>query len=60
MFWQCLQSGLVPFIITEELRLFYYRGLQHWGQLNGYLRDTCLTAQDQYKALLTYFKIKFN
>ena len=58
MFWQCLQSGHVPFIITEELRLFYYRGLQHWGHLNGYLRDTCLTAQDQYKALLKYFKIK--
>lgn len=58
MFWQCLQSNLVPFIITEELRLFYYRGLQHWGHLNDYLRDTCLTAQDQYKALLEYFKIK--
>ena len=59
MFWHCLQSGHVPFIITEELRLFYYRGLQHWGHLNGYLRDTCLTAQDQYKALLKYFKIKY-
>ncbi len=58
MFWQCLQSNHVPFIITEELRLFYYRGLQHWGHLNDYLRDTCLTAQDQYKALLEYFKIK--
>ena len=57
MFWQCLQSGHVPFIITEELRFFYYRGLQNWGQLNGYLRDTCLTAQDHYKALLEYFKI---
>ena len=59
MFWQCLHSGHVPFVITEELRLFYYRGLQHWGYLNDYLRDTCLTAQDQYKALLEYFKIKF-
>lgn len=59
MFWQCLQSNHVPFIITEELRLFYYRGLQHWGHLNDYLRDTCLTAQDQYKALLEYFKIKY-
>lgn len=58
MFWQCLQSGHVPFIITDELRLFYYRGLQKWGHINGYLRDTCLTAQDQYKALLSYFKIK--
>ena len=59
MFWQCLQSGIVPFIITEELRLYYYRGIQNWGNLNGYLRDTCLTAQDHYKALLDYFKIKY-
>lgn len=60
MFWQCLQSGHVPFIITDELRLFYYRGLQKWDHINGYLLDTCLTAQDQYKALLKYFKIKYN
>ena len=59
MFWQCLQATIVPFIITEELRLFYYRGLQNWGQTNGFLRDTCLTAQDSYKALLDYFKIKY-
>ena len=58
-FWQCLQRGIVPFIITEELRLYYYRGIQHWGNINGYLRDTCLTAQDHYKALLDYFKIKY-
>ena len=60
LFWQCLQSGIVPFIITEELRLFYYRGLQNWGHINGYLTDTCLTAQDQYKKLLDYFNIKYN
>ncbi len=59
MFWQCLQSGEVPFIITEELRLFYYRGIQNWGQINGFLRDTCLTAQDQYKAFLDYFGIRY-
>ena len=59
MFWQCLQAGEVPFIITEELRLFYYRGIQHWGQVNGFLRDTCLTAQDQYKASLDYFGIRY-
>ena len=58
LFWQCLQNGIVPFIITEDLRLYYYRGIQNWGQTNGYLRDTCLTAQDQYAALLDYFKIK--
>lgn len=57
--WQCLQNGIVPFIITEDLRLYYYRGIQNWGIINGYLRDTCLTAQDNYKDLLKYFRIKF-
>lgn len=57
LFWQCLQAGIVPFIITEDLRLFYYRGIQNWGKINGYLRDTCLTAQDGFKALLDYFGI---
>lgn len=59
MFWQCLQAGIVPFIVTEDLRLFYYRGIQHWGDVNGYLRDTCLTAQDSFRTLLDYFKIKY-
>jgi len=57
IFWQCLQAGITPFIITEELRLFYYRGIQNWGKINGFLTDTCLTAQDQYQQLLQYFKI---
>lgn len=57
MFWQCLQHNIVPFIITEELRMFYYRGLQNWGHVNGYLHDTCLTAQDEYKKLMEYFRI---
>lgn len=59
LLWQCLQSGIVPFIITEELRLYYYRGLQEWGHVNGFLRDTCLTAQDHFRVLLDYFKIKY-
>lgn len=59
LFWQCLQASIVPFIITEKLRLFYYRGIQSWGKTNGYLTDTCLTAQDEYKAVLDYFKIKY-
>ena len=59
IFWQCLQAAIVPFIISEDLRLFYYRGLQNWGHVNGYLRDTCLTAQDKYKAALDYFGIKY-
>ncbi|MBP5667272.1 MAG: Fic family protein [Salinivirgaceae bacterium] len=59
LFWQCLQAGIVPFIITEDLRLYYYRGIQNWGRVNGYLRDTCLSAQDNYKAVLDYFGIAY-
>ncbi len=59
LFWQCLQTGIVPFIITEDLRLYYYRGIQNWGRVNGYLRDTCLSAQDNYKAVLDYFGIDY-
>ena len=59
LLWQCLQSTHVPFVITEDLRLFYYRGIQNWGSINGYLRDTCLTAQDNFKLSLDYFKIKY-
>jgi Fic family protein len=59
MFKECLANRHVPFIITDELKMFYYRGLREWGHLNGYLNDTCLTAQDNYKVLLDYFKIKY-
>lgn len=59
MFKECLHGGIVPFIITDELKLFYYRGLREWGHIDGYLTDTCLTAQDQYKAALDYFRIKY-
>ena len=37
----------------------YYRGLREWGHINGFLTDTCLTAQDQYKSLLNYFNITY-
>ena len=57
MFKQCLQSGIVPFIITDELKAFYYRGLREWPQLPGYLRDTCLSAQDDYRAMIQYFRV---
>jgi Fic family protein len=59
MFKECLANGIVPFIITDELKMFYYRGLREWGHINGFLTDTCLTAQDQYKSLLNYFKISY-
>ena len=59
MFKECLANDIVPFIITDELKMFYYRGLRKWGHINGYLTDTCLTAQDQYKDLLKYFKVAY-
>lgn len=59
LFKECLANGHVPFIITDELKMFYYRGLQQWPHIKGYLMDTCLTAQDNYKALLDYFKVKY-
>lgn len=59
MFKECLACNFVPFIITEPLRLFYYRGLREWPTTHGYLRDTCLTAQDHYKTLLDYFRISY-
>lgn len=59
MFKECLANGFVPFIITDDLKLFYYRGLQEWKHVREYLLDTCLTAQDNYKSLLDYFKIKY-
>lgn len=57
MFKECLANGIVPFIITDELKMFYYRGLREWGHINGYLTDTCLTAQDLYKELLNSFNV---
>lgn len=59
MFKECLNHSIVPFIITDELKMFYYCGLHEWKRVPGYLADTCLTAQDHYKALLDYFKIKY-
>ena len=59
VFKECLANGYVPFIITEELKMFYYRGLREWSNVRGYLLDTCLTAQDNYKAVLDYFKVRY-
>ena len=59
MFKECLKNGIVPFIITDELKMFYCRGLHEWPQVPGYLTDTCLTAQDNYKRLLDYFRIEY-
>ena len=59
MFKECLKYNIVPFIIEENLKLFYYRGLKEWYSEKGYLTDTCLTAQDKYKAYLDYFRIPY-
>lgn len=59
MFKECLANNIVPFIITNDIKFFYYRGLQNWPSIPGYLRDTCLSAQDKYKLILEYFKIKY-
>ena len=59
MFKECLKYNIVPFIIEDELKMFYYRGLKEWNNEKGYLTDTCLTAQDKYKAYLDYFRINY-
>ncbi len=59
LFKECLRNNIVPFIIDEELKLFYYRGLHEWKTEPGYLLDTCLTAQDKFKQYLDYFKILY-
>jgi len=59
MFKECLKFNIVPFIVEENLKLFYYRGLKEWYNEKGYLTDTCLTAQDKYKAYLDYFRIPY-
>ena len=59
MFKECLKYNIVPFIIEDDLKTFYYRGLAEWEAEKGYLRDTCLTAQDRYKAYLDYFRIGY-
>ena len=59
LFKECLKHDIVPFIIEDHLKLFYYRGLKEWNREKGYLMDTCLTAQDRFKAYLDYFRIEY-
>lgn len=59
LFKECLKYNIVPFIIDEELKLFYYRGLHEWNVERGYLIDTCLSAQDKFKKYLDYFRIPY-
>ncbi len=59
MFKECLANNIVPFIIDEERKMFYYRGLQEWPKIKEFLADTCLSAQDRYKEILNYFEIPY-
>ena len=59
LFKECLKLGIVPFIIEDDLKLFYYRGLKEWDREKGFLMDTCLTAQDRFKTYLDYFRITY-
>ena len=59
MFKECLRNGIVPFIIDDDMKLFYYRGLHEWSSEKGYLTDTCLAAQDKFKEYLDYFRIRY-
>jgi len=59
MFKECLKYNIVPFIIEDDMKMFYYRGLKEWNNEKGYLMDTCLTAQDRYKKYLDYFRIAY-
>ncbi|MBQ2846581.1 MAG: Fic family protein [Firmicutes bacterium] len=59
MFKECLKHDIVPFIIEDDMKIFYYRGLSEWDNEKGYLTDTCLSAQDKYKSYLDYFRIKY-
>ena len=60
MFKECLKYNIVPFIIEDNLKLYYYRGLKEWNREKGYLTDTCLAAQDKYKAYLDFFRIEYD
>ena len=59
LFKECLRNNIVPFIIEDDIKMFYYRGLKEWPAERGYLRDTCLFAQDKFKKSLDYFRIPY-
>lgn len=59
LFKECLRNNIVPFIIAADTKMFYYRGLKEWARERGYLRDTCLLAQDRFKTYLDYFRIPY-
>lgn len=60
MFKECLRNGITPFIIEDDIKQFYYRGLQEWKTEPGYLMDTCLTAQDRFKVYMDNFGLEYS
>ena len=60
LFKECLRNSIVPFIIEDDIKMFYYRGLKEWQNERGYLRDTCLAAQDRFKKYLDYFRVPYD
>ena len=60
LFKECLRNNIVPFIIEDDIKMFYYRGLKEWQNERGYLRDTCLSTQDRFKKYLDYFRVPYD
>ena len=59
MFKECLKNDIVPFILEDKYKMFYYRGLKNYESEKGWLYDTCLMAQDEMKKMLDYFEVKY-
>lgn len=59
MFKECLANDIVPFVIEDDMKASYHHGLAEWDNEKGFLADTCLAAQDRFKAALDYFRIEY-
>ncbi|MDO4802654.1 MAG: Fic family protein, partial [Prevotellaceae bacterium] len=59
LFKECLRNNIVPFIIEDDIKMFYYRGLKEWPTERGFLRGPCLSAQDKFKKYLDYFRVPY-
>ncbi|SHI49853.1 Fic family protein [Pseudobutyrivibrio xylanivorans] len=60
MFKECLRNGITPFIIEDDIKEYYYRGLKEWNNEKGYLTDTILSCQDRFKKYMDYYGLKYN
>ena len=56
-FKECLRWNIIPFIIEDSKKGYYYRGLSNWNEERGWLIDTCLDGQDSFKAILRLFNM---